>query len=115
MIVRSALAASQHTGDFLGGVLLTDEVVEIFADAMLKSEERLIAQVHSHPFEAFHSEIDNQFPLVHRRGFLSIVIPYLGKYGFEDFETYGVFEYLRNNKWRKLSSNTIKRRFELER
>ena len=33
------------------------------------------AQVHSHPGSAYHSARDDQFPLIHTPGFVSIVIP----------------------------------------
>lgn len=32
-------------------------------------------QVHTHPGEAFHSDTDDAFPLIHEAGFLSLVIP----------------------------------------
>lgn len=42
-------------------------------------------QVHTHPGEAFHSQTDDAFPLIHVSGFLSLVIPdfALGPVGFE--------------------------------
>jgi hypothetical protein len=33
------------------------------------------AQVHSHPGPAYHSARDDQFPLIHTPGFVSVVIP----------------------------------------
>lgn len=33
------------------------------------------AQVHSHPGSAYHSARDDQFPLIHTPGFISVVIP----------------------------------------
>jgi hypothetical protein len=33
------------------------------------------AQVHSHPGSAYHSARDDQFPLIHTPGFVSVVIP----------------------------------------
>lgn len=43
-------------------------------------------QVHTHPFEAFHSETDDAFPLLPDVGFLSLVIPNfaMGPIGFEN-------------------------------
>jgi hypothetical protein len=43
-------------------------------------------QVHIHPFEAFHSETDDAFPLLSDVGFLSLVIPNfaMGPAGFQD-------------------------------
>jgi hypothetical protein len=41
-------------------------------------------QVHTHPGAAFHSGTDDEFPLIHQPGFLSLVIPNfaLGPIGF---------------------------------
>lgn len=33
------------------------------------------AQIHTHPGRAFHSDTDDQFPVVSQPGFISIVIP----------------------------------------
>jgi hypothetical protein len=39
------------------------------------SRRSIKAQVHSHPKEAFHSWIDDQWPIISQPGFISIVIP----------------------------------------
>jgi len=38
----------------------------------------LIAQVHSHPTEAYHSEADDRFAIVTAEGGLSLVVPNFG-------------------------------------
>src|SRR5688572_11288493 len=40
-----------------------------------ENELKLIAQVHSHPDEAYHSAVDDFFPVATQVGSLSIVIP----------------------------------------
>jgi len=40
---------------------------------------RLIAQVHSHPREAYHSETDDRYAIVTSNGGLSLVVPNFGK------------------------------------
>lgn len=40
---------------------------------------RLIAQVHSHPHEAYHSEADDRYAIITEDGGLSIVVPEFGK------------------------------------
>jgi len=40
---------------------------------------RLIAQVHSHPSEAYHSEADDRYAIVTVNGGLSFVVPDFGK------------------------------------
>src|SRR5579863_599742 len=43
--------------------------------ALAKSTRSIKAQVHTHPGEAFHSAMDDRWPIVSQPGFLSIVIP----------------------------------------
>jgi hypothetical protein len=57
---------------------------------LYKEGLRLIAQIHSHPHLAFHSNLDDKFPLMTTLGGFSIVIP---NYGFvsgniDEFEIY---------------------------
>jgi proteasome lid subunit RPN8/RPN11 len=114
LIVRNAIVPSNGVIKEYMSLRFSDETIEQMADDILSKGEKLIAQVHSHPFEAFHSETDNQFPLVHRKGFLSIVIPYFGKSGFEDFNEFRVYEYVQNNEWIELDLRLANKRFDLE-
>jgi hypothetical protein len=43
-------------------------------------------QVHTHPCGAFHSKTDDNYPIIHKPGFLSLVFPNfgLGPVGFQD-------------------------------
>lgn len=43
-----------------------------------KRDEKLLAQVHSHPEDAFHSWGDDRFPISFFDGFFSIVVPHFG-------------------------------------
>ena len=36
---------------------------------------KIVAQVHSHPGEAFHSEVDDEWAIVRHVGALSLVVP----------------------------------------
>jgi hypothetical protein len=42
---------------------------------LAKSRETIRAQIHTHAGRAFHSHLDNDFPIVQTDGFLSLVIP----------------------------------------
>lgn len=75
-------------------------------------EEILFAQVHTHPFEAFHSFVDDTYPISHRIGFFSIVIPYFGK-NINSLLQCKIFEYEGKAKWHKLDEDEIKRKFEV--
>jgi len=71
--------------------------------------EKLFVQIHSHPFEAFHSFVDNKYPISHKIGFLSVVVPYFGK-NVTDLSPCKVYEYLGNGKWKELSQKEISER-----
>lgn len=46
-----------------------------FCWQLARSRRSVRAQVHTHPGRAFHSETDNEWPIVSQAGFLSVVIP----------------------------------------
>jgi len=59
--------------------------------------QRLGAQVHSHPTEAYHSETDDSYPIATQRGALSIVVP---NFGIDGVRGRGVATYrLTNRGW----------------
>jgi hypothetical protein len=79
-------------------------------ESIHQRNEKLFVQIHSHPFEAFHSFVDNKYPISHKIGFLSIVVPYFGK-NVIDLSQCKVYEYLGNGKWKELSQKEVSRRF----
>ncbi len=46
--------------------------------AALEKDERYVARIHSHPGEAFHSDVDDANPGLTAQGAWSIVVPYFG-------------------------------------
>lgn len=40
---------------------------------------KIVAQVHSHPMEAFHSRADDEWAIVRHEGAISIVLPYFAR------------------------------------
>ena len=64
----------------------------------------LIAQIHTHPSEAFHSDTDNLHPISHRPGFLSVVVPSFGRdvRSIQDCRTY---VYHGTGRWSEVSSD----------
>jgi hypothetical protein len=59
---------------------------------------RLIAQLHTHPAAAFHSETDDAIPVVATRGALSLVVPDFAR-GPADIETYAVYRLAEDDTW----------------
>ena len=52
-----------------------DSWLTSFGFQLARSQRSVKAQVHTHPGQAFHSQTDNDWPMVSQPGFLSIVIP----------------------------------------
>ncbi len=48
---------------------------------LFETGERLAIQVHSHPTDAYHSDLDDAMPIVTTRGGLSLVVPFFGRDG----------------------------------
>ena len=84
----------------------------MIAEQIHKSKGILIAQIHSHPIEAFHSWIDDERPISHRKGLISIVVPYFGK-DVHDFSKCKIYEYLGGGKWDELSDDEVSVRFQI--
>jgi len=70
----------------LGGFVLDDQWLSDFWLDLANANMGIRVQVHSHPGEAFHSPTDDAFPIIHKPGFLSLVIPNfgLGPVGFNE-------------------------------
>jgi hypothetical protein len=69
----------------MGGFVLDDAWLSDFWLRLADDSLGIRIQVHTHPREAFHSPIDDEFPVIHTPRFLSLVIPdfALGPVGFD--------------------------------
>ena len=67
-----------------GGFELDGPWLNTFWLELSRNQHGIRFQVHTHPSEAFHSAVDDRFPIIHSVGFLSLVIPNfgLGQVGF---------------------------------
>lgn len=70
----------------LGGFVLDDQWLSKFWSELGDVNMGIRVQVHTHPGEAFHSATDDAFPIIHKPGFLSLVVPNfgLGPIGFDE-------------------------------
>lgn len=70
----------------IGGFVLDDRWLNEFWGKLGDTNSGIRVQVHTHPGEAFHSETDDAYPIIHKPGFLSLVISNfgLGPVGFTD-------------------------------
>ncbi len=75
-------------------------------------EMQLIAQIHSHPNIAFHSEADNRYPIVDTYGGISIVVPDFAM-GNISLSEAAIYRLSLNNSWNKLSSDQVQSLFKV--
>lgn len=75
--------------------------------ALAETGLRLIAQVHSHPGEAYHSHADDRYAIVTSEGGLSLVVPDFGN-APEDPASWAVYR-LGQGEWRELDEEEANR------
>jgi hypothetical protein len=83
------------------GYFVTGETLFHLNRGLSETGLRLIAQVHSHPTEAFHSEADDRYAIVTAEGGLSLVVPDFG-HAPADPTTWAVYR-LEKNTWCELA------------
>lgn len=90
------------------GLLVRVDGAELhrFNTWLFEHDERLVAQVHAHPGQAYHSETDDTFPIVTAEGGLSIVVPDFAAVGLEDPAT-AIYR-LRDGDWKPQPSDVLK-------
>lgn len=88
------------------GYFVKGETLFYLNRTLAESGLRLIAQVHSHPSEAYHSEADDRYAIVTAEGGLSLVVPDFGN-APADVAEWAVFR-LSDGTWEELSSSDIR-------
>src|SRR4051812_44961182 len=81
---------------------------------LYKSGYRLIAQVHSHPTEAYHSEVDDRFAIATRLGSYSLVVPDFAvrPFSLSDCAVYRLtkpplWRFSRSPKWKRMKTGEV--------
>jgi len=83
IVVNEVYIPKQYATAIVSKVQETD-VAKLFS--ILEIDEKvLVAQLHTHPGSAFHSSIDDEYPVAFEKNFLSLVVPY---YGFIDIDSF---------------------------
>ncbi len=98
---QNPLSAEDGYGYFVTGDTLFKLNRDLAATGL-----RLIAQVHSHPHEAFHSEADDRYAIVTAQGGLSLVVPDFGDAPPQPAD-WAVFR-LRDRDWLELTPQEIR-------
>jgi hypothetical protein len=85
-----------------GGFVLDSAWLDEFWIALATANRGIRVQVHTHPLEAFHSPTDDEFPIIHKPGFLSLVIPTFAL-GPASFENAYLTEIQSDGRWQQVS------------
>jgi len=85
------------------GYEIDDRWLTDFWGCLAASQQSVWAQVHTHPGQAFHSETDDNWPIVSQEGFLSIVIPHFAA-GDMSFEKAWIGRLCGDGAWMRLES-----------
>jgi hypothetical protein len=93
------------------GYFVTGETLFELNRGLSETGLRLIAQVHSHPQEAYHSEADDRYAIVTAQGGLSLVVPNFG-HAAADPLSWAVYR-LRGQEWQELSEIEVGALFEV--
>ncbi|MGD9929329.1 MAG: Mov34/MPN/PAD-1 family protein [Mangrovibacterium sp.] len=80
---------------------------------LYENNMQLIAQIHSHPTVAYHSEADDRFPIVDTIGGISIVVPNFAS-GDIDLEEAAIYRLSSNKSWNKLSNKNVNSLFRIK-
>ncbi len=75
----------------------------------LGPSERVVVRLHSHPGDAFHSDLDDTNMLISHDGAISVVVPYFARDDLRLTDC-AVFE-LREGQWVELCRDEISRGF----
>lgn len=94
-----------------GCVRPTPEEMRVLLRTLRERDEKLVAQIHSHPWQAFHSPGDSQHATSFHLGFISIVLPNFGN-GVQSLLDCAVYEFRGN--FEALTNTEIADRFVIQ-
>ena len=114
-VVQAALVPPQTTGHMQNGL-----AVVVSGDALFrmnvwlhKNEMTTVAQIHSHPGDAYHSDTDDDYAVMTRVGGLSIVIPNFAREEFS-LDTAVVHRLEPDGSWKVLPAAEAKTLIHIE-
>jgi hypothetical protein len=98
--VKSTIIPKQKGYRIEDGLLYSVDGDELYQinQWLYENKMTLIAQIHSHPGEAYHSETDDRYPIVAVLGGISVVIP---DFGFRrpDVKDWAVYRLMPSKQW----------------
>lgn len=78
---------------------------------LFENDRILLAQVHSHPTEAYHSDTDDDYPMVTAVGQFSIVVPFFARDTEMDFLTWAFYRLSGTGDWLEVPEDKVRQIF----
>lgn len=102
--IKRTIIPEQSAGSIEDGLIyvVNGEELHRISLELFDTGMRLIAQIHSHPGEAYHSDTDDAYPIVTVAGGISIVVPNFATGGLKLSE-WAVYRFIPNEGWMELS------------
>lgn len=103
-LIKKTIIPEQNACSIEDGLIYVvrgDELHRIALE-LFDSGMQLIAQIHSHPREAYHSQTDDAYPIVTVTGGISVVVPNFAKGGLNLAE-WAVYRFLPETGWTVLN------------
>ena len=102
--ILRAIIPEQKSGTVESGLLYVVGGAELHRIALdlFDSGQQLVAQVHTHPGAAYHSDTDDAYPIVTVQGGLSLVVPNFARGGLK-LADWAVYRFLPITGWTKLT------------
>jgi hypothetical protein len=114
-IIKEAILPLQKSYKLESGLMYAVDGKELHRINVWLYENKmsLLAQIHSHPKEAYHSETDDEFPIVATIGGLSIVVPNFAK-GNLNHMNWAYYRLSVDAEWSELSESDIDNLIEIK-
>lgn len=100
---------------FKDGICVAVDGEELYRINVWLFEENLtlLAQLHSHPTDAYHSETDDAFPIATTLGSLSLVVPFFARHPFA-LSDCAVYRLTSHEGWSELSAPEVQEFIKVE-
>lgn len=88
--------------------------VRRISEELYRSGRQVVGQIHTHPIHAFHSARDDEGPMVHAPGYLSVVVPWFCRDGLAGMPGVYVTVYRGGGEWEEIPREVVLSTFQVE-
>ncbi|HMJ69743.1 MAG TPA: hypothetical protein VK508_12655 [Cyclobacteriaceae bacterium] len=113
--IKEAILPLQKSYKLSSGLMYSVEGEELHRINvwLYQNKLKLLAQIHSHPQEAYHSETDDAYPIMSTEGGLSIVVPNFARSKM-DHSAWAYYRLQPRMEWVELTLPDVRNLIELE-